>query len=310
MRRRISGEPSDTIVEEHVVGAGSAVYIDDQVAYFGPDGSIVYLHGDSLCTTAALTDEYRAIIERYATEPYAAATIYDGAMDTIRTTSDFGVPWVHQGMPIDQEIRHKYNRNRQLNTGIGAFQQRDPFGYIDGYNLYEYEASSPFDGVDPFGLDLVILILGEPGGGSEWLAERLAANHPGSAILRTGPAGARKVLRGVLRNPLTTQLIVISHGTDLGSEGTKGNIKKRFSGLSLRDGDGFLISTKASGEAADTVYPHHVAQMYKNPNLESVELYSCYQGTPNRKLAWDRAFGLKVKAYPGPVHPSCRALVE
>ncbi len=43
-------------------------------------------------------------------------------------------------------------RFRTYSAGLGRFATRDPIGYADGANLYEYATSSPFSWVDPLGL--------------------------------------------------------------------------------------------------------------------------------------------------------------
>lgn len=44
----------------------------------------------------------------------------------------------------------------KYNPEIGRFMQRDPVGYVDGTNLYQYVRSMPVSGIDPFGLKLVV----------------------------------------------------------------------------------------------------------------------------------------------------------
>ncbi len=65
----------------------------------------------------------------------------------------------HQGLLHDEETGLVYNRARMLHPRLGRFMQRDPLGYVDGFNLYEYVRSSPLGFVDPLGLQ------GEPFGG-------------------------------------------------------------------------------------------------------------------------------------------------
>ncbi|MCG8376320.1 MAG: RHS repeat-associated core domain-containing protein, partial [Chlorobiales bacterium] len=48
--------------------------------------------------------------------------------------------------------RVQYNRARHYDPVHGRWLQRDPAGYVDGMNLYEYVRSNPSTGVDPSGL--------------------------------------------------------------------------------------------------------------------------------------------------------------
>jgi len=58
----------------------------------------------------------------------------------------------HQGLTHDEEFGLVYNRHRYLAPALGRFCQRDPAGYVDGMNLYEYLRATPPVGVDPLGL--------------------------------------------------------------------------------------------------------------------------------------------------------------
>jgi RHS repeat-associated protein len=44
-------------------------------------------------------------------------------------------------------------RNRWYDPGTGRWVQRDPAGYVDGLNLYEYCQGGPWDGLDPEGCE-------------------------------------------------------------------------------------------------------------------------------------------------------------
>ena len=39
----------------------------------------------------------------------------------------------------------------QYHAGVGRFLQRDPIGYVDGIDLYEFVRGNPTIGVDPYG---------------------------------------------------------------------------------------------------------------------------------------------------------------
>ena len=71
----------------------------------------------------------------------------NGKLVTIPTLA---VAW--QGLLLDLETGHSYNRARTLDHRLGRFLQRDPLGYVDGMSLYEYAGSEPLGAVDPLGL--------------------------------------------------------------------------------------------------------------------------------------------------------------
>lgn len=63
----------------------------------------------------------------------------------------------HQGLLHDKEFGPAstglvHNRRRTLNPNLGRFMQRDPLGYPDGMNAYEYVGGEPVNSVDPSGL--------------------------------------------------------------------------------------------------------------------------------------------------------------
>ena len=44
-------------------------------------------------------------------------------------------------------------RLRWYSTDLGRFIERDPLGYVDGMNLYQYVEGAPIGSMDPFGLE-------------------------------------------------------------------------------------------------------------------------------------------------------------
>jgi len=56
------------------------------------------------------------------------------------------------GLPIDLNGAFYYVRHRAYHPALGRWFQRDPAGYIDGLNLYEYVRSRPVGATDPRGL--------------------------------------------------------------------------------------------------------------------------------------------------------------
>jgi len=61
------------------------------------------------------------------------------------------VPGMFHGYEWDLVSCMHHVRNRSLNIATGRWQQRDPLGYADGMNLYEYVRSNPSAYLDAFG---------------------------------------------------------------------------------------------------------------------------------------------------------------
>ena len=66
----------------------------------------------------------------------------------------------------DPAVPQWHVRNRVFRSDIGRWLTRDPAGYVDGLNLYQYVGSLAVHAVDPFGLQYGPLIpIDEDGGG-------------------------------------------------------------------------------------------------------------------------------------------------
>ncbi len=102
----------------------------------------------------ALTDGNGAVVERYLYTAYGEVTIFDANAQVI-TESAVGNPYMFQGRRLDAETGLYYFRNRMMSPELGRFVSRDPLGYVDGYNLYEYGGGNPLKRLDPMGLDYI-----------------------------------------------------------------------------------------------------------------------------------------------------------
>ena len=76
-------------------------------------------------------------------DPYGQPTV---------TGSGSGNPLLFQGQYWDADANLYYFRNRWYSPSLGRFLQRDPMGYVGRMNLYQFTASQPLMGLDPYGL--------------------------------------------------------------------------------------------------------------------------------------------------------------
>ncbi len=110
---------------------------------------------DANFNVLGLVDDQGDLVERYEYRPYGERQVYlsPGVNDPdvlaptqlSRRVETYG--WVtqsyglnefgHQGLLHDEETGLVYNRARMLHPRLGRFMQRDPLGYVDGFNLYE-----------------------------------------------------------------------------------------------------------------------------------------------------------------------------
>ncbi|MBZ0165654.1 MAG: RHS repeat-associated core domain-containing protein, partial [Candidatus Omnitrophica bacterium] len=116
-------------------------------------GTTYYYLCDGLGSVRQLTNSSGTIVESYDYDPYGGTTIYDSSLTDITSTgSGIDNPYMFTGRRFDEETGIYFYRARQYDPAIGRFLQRDPLGYWDSMNLYEYVLSNPLNYIDPFGL--------------------------------------------------------------------------------------------------------------------------------------------------------------
>ncbi len=124
----------------------------------------LYYCNDANMNVTALIDDYDvAVVERYEYSPYGEVTILHGQRDSdgadtsgsawsARATYTFANAILYAGYRHDSNTGLYHVRHRYLHPTLGRWPTRDPIGYGDGLNLYEYVRSGPVTGTDPFGL--------------------------------------------------------------------------------------------------------------------------------------------------------------
>jgi len=129
---------------------------------FGDAGEVVYYHSNwPIFSIYALTDATENVVERYRYDAYGACTVLDDdwSADT-DGLSDVANPYAFTARCVDLEtsptaqpsttlMQYRY---RHYSPALGRFVSRDPQGYSDGLNPYQFVASCPIALVDPLGL--------------------------------------------------------------------------------------------------------------------------------------------------------------
>jgi RHS repeat-associated protein len=152
-----SGTPTTTryfyddariIEEQDPSGATQATYVYgnyvDEVLTMDRGGQTYYYHQNALWSVEAITDSTASVVERDAYDAYGSPTILP---------SIIGNPYLFTGRQLDAETGDYFYRARYYDPVKGRFLERDPLGYIDGMNLYEYGRSNPQTFTDPKGTD-------------------------------------------------------------------------------------------------------------------------------------------------------------
>ncbi len=100
------------------------------------------------------------VIERYEYDPYGTCRIYagwnaaEGREDlTVIGASRIDNPIRYAGYHFDAETELYHVRHRMYSPSLQRWLQRDPMGYLDGVDLYQYVRSLPPTLVDPWGLE-------------------------------------------------------------------------------------------------------------------------------------------------------------
>ncbi len=132
----------------------------DEVLTMQRGGNDYYYHQSTLWSVAAVTNAAANVVERYAYTDYGCVSVTDGVGNPVvendyagfkTTHSAIGNIYMFTGRRWDEESGVYYYRARYYDCEGGRFLQRDPLGYFDSTNLYEYVGSMPLRHTDPTG---------------------------------------------------------------------------------------------------------------------------------------------------------------
>lgn len=125
-------------------------YIDDLVERTDSSGTRLYAQQDAGFNVTALISTAGTVVERFAYDPYGAATVLTSGWSATTDSCNWAFRW--KGGRYDSGNGLYNFRNRDYSPTLGRWMQNDPAGYVDGANLYQAVLGAPIDNVDPLGL--------------------------------------------------------------------------------------------------------------------------------------------------------------
>jgi RHS repeat-associated protein len=160
---------SGILTQQYVYGSGiNEVLVMDRnltggSTATGPGDQRLFYYQNALGSVMALTDTSGDILEAYQYDAYGRQTVLGpgpsgvvvfggGDIVTPGGASKVGNPYLFTGQRLDVETNLFYYRARYYGPAQGRFLQRDPLGYNDSVNEYQYCSSSPIMFTDPLGL--------------------------------------------------------------------------------------------------------------------------------------------------------------
>jgi RHS repeat-associated protein len=114
----------------------------------------LYAVQDLNFNVVAIVNASGAAQERYEFDAYGVTTFENASTFQSLSPNQSAVAWnvLYGGYYFDPETGLYLARNRFYHPGLGRWLQRDPMGYADSANLYQYGLSDPASVIDPEGL--------------------------------------------------------------------------------------------------------------------------------------------------------------
>jgi RHS repeat-associated protein len=129
--------------DENKDGDGDCVDGADQRLYYAQDANF---------NVTALVNTSGTVVERVLYDAYGKSTLYNAAWSSTQASTLYNNEVLYSGYRLDPESGLYQVRYRQYHPTLGRWLQRDPIGYHDGFNLYEYVKGRPMLFTDVMGL--------------------------------------------------------------------------------------------------------------------------------------------------------------
>ncbi len=151
------------IEDQNAGGTTQAIYTYgaylDEALTMVRGGQTYYYHPNALYSVEALTDSTGTPVERYVYDSYGEPTVLNGSYGALPANA-WGTPhsavtnfYLFTGRELDEETGLYFYRARYYDSVKGRFLQRDPLGYVNGMDLYEFVKDNPVNHADPSGTD-------------------------------------------------------------------------------------------------------------------------------------------------------------
>ncbi|MFN7876682.1 MAG: RHS repeat-associated core domain-containing protein [Pirellula sp.] len=110
-------------------------------------------HRNQQYSITAMTTSTGAVAERYAYTAYGQPTILDASGSQIgNQQSQIANRYTYTGREWDETLGLHHFRARWISPLAGRFLGRDPIGYVDANNLFQFVSAKPLLSSDPLGL--------------------------------------------------------------------------------------------------------------------------------------------------------------
>ena len=121
------------------------------------DNVLYPIHDANWNVTGVVDAAAGGVAERYVYTPYGTRTVLaaDWSADG-DGLSGLAFANGHQGGRIDLVTGYIHFRHREYCASLGRWLTRDPLGYVDGMNVYEFVGSTPVGATDPMGLAFIL----------------------------------------------------------------------------------------------------------------------------------------------------------
>jgi RHS repeat-associated protein len=145
----------DRVIEESINSGQVAVYVYgqgvDEIVMAENTSGLYFYHMDNADNVILVTNAAGDSIESYRYDAYGSFVAQTGSGE-IEGESSIGNHYTFSSRRWDSETGLYYYRARYYSPVMGRFIQRDPSGYSDSLNLYEYARSNTLRFIDPYGL--------------------------------------------------------------------------------------------------------------------------------------------------------------